>query len=307
MNLSLFQLLRDEFGTLLEPLRCSKATLVHLSHTLEDLVLTRHIPALLFTGFQESSHWREETERYRALAAVAQQVCIFAGGTLPPESQASELHVTLRGDDPLRQEWFVLLLSAEVSVLLCGQDRQLPADEEALRQFDTLWTFDPQILERVLDLLEQVVGSYRPDRLAKLQEARRSFPLSAPDPQVVTRFTSEMIRFEEELHATLHRTTTALNEQLRWRDDLTAALVHDLRTPLQGLLLGLDMLLLGQADAATQNELLRMARYSATNMTSMVQLQLQWFCPPARHKTKGCRFKYRASLTLASGRRQRLR
>ncbi|MBC8078400.1 MAG: hypothetical protein H7Y32_20145 [Chloroflexales bacterium] len=159
-------------------------------------------------------------------------------------------------------------------MLLCGQDRQLSAGEEALRQFDTLWTFDPQILERVLDLLEQVVGSYRPERLSKLQSARRSFPLAAPDPQVVTRFTSEMIRFEEGLHATLHRTTAALNEQLRWRDDLTAALVHDLRTPLQGLLLGLDMLALSRDDAATQDELLHMARSSAANMASMVQLIL---------------------------------
>ena len=275
MNISLFQLLRKEFGTTLQPLRCSKATLVHLSHTLEDLVLTQHIPALLFTGFQESSHWREETERYRALAAIAQQVCIFAGGQLAPESEARELHVTLRGDDPLRQEWFLLLLSAEFSVLLCGQDRQVRPEEEALRQFDTLWTFDPTILARVLDLLEQVIASYRPERLAKLQEARRSFPLAAPDPQIFTRFTSEMIRFEEELHYTLHRTTTALNEQLRWRDDLTNALVHDLRTPLQGMVMALDMIETGSSfDAATLTELLQMAKRSSLNLAAMVQLIL---------------------------------
>jgi DICT domain-containing protein len=84
LNLSLFKLLREQFGDALPMIRCTKATLVHLSHTLEDLVLRERIPALLFTGFQESSHWRQETERYRALADVAQQVCIFAGGTLPP-------------------------------------------------------------------------------------------------------------------------------------------------------------------------------------------------------------------------------
>lgn len=88
LQISLFELLRDEFGASLAPIRCSKATLVHLSHTIEDTVLRQHIPALLFTGFQQSSHWRRETERYRALAEVAQQVCIFAGGTLPPESNA---------------------------------------------------------------------------------------------------------------------------------------------------------------------------------------------------------------------------
>ena len=207
LDLSLFNLLREEFGTTLQPLQCTKATLVHLSHTLEDMVLTRKLPALLFTGFQESSHWREETERYRALAEIAQQVCIFAGGELPAESSARELNITLRGDDPLRQEWFLALLCPQFAVLLCGQDRNVPADDEATRQFDTLWSFDPQIIDRVLDLLEQVITSYRPDRLQMLQDARKQYPLTAPDPRIVTHFTSEMIRFEEQLHRQLTQTT----------------------------------------------------------------------------------------------------
>lgn len=275
VDISLFNLLREEFGEQLQPLMCTKATLVHLSHTLEDLVLTRRIPALLFTGFQESSHWREETERYRALAEIAQQVCIFAGGTLPAESSAKELHVTLRGDDPLRQEWFVVLLCEQFAVLLCGQDRQVPAAEEAMRQFETLWTFNPAMLNRVLDLLEKVVAQYRPERLAALQQARQKYPPGAPDPDVVTLFTSEMIRFEEQLHHALQRTTVALNEQLRWRDDLTATLVHDMRSPLQGLAMAIDMLgLVDQFDKATLAEMLAAAKRSTRNLRDLVQLIL---------------------------------
>ncbi|MBC8163886.1 MAG: hypothetical protein H7Z42_21975 [Roseiflexaceae bacterium] len=275
IDISLFNLLREEFGNTLQPLQCTKATLVHLSHTLEDLVLTRRLPALLFTGFQESSHWREETERYRALADIAQQVCIFAGGTLPAESSASELHVTLRGDDPLRQEWFLALLCPQFAVLLCGQDRNVPSAEEATRQFDTLWSFDPHIIDRVLDLLEQVVANYRPERLESLQAARKLYPLGAPDPQVMTLFTSEMIRFEEQLHQTLVRTTTALNEQIRWREDLTATLVHDMRTPLQGLLTSIELLeRYNDFDQTMLLEMLGIAKRSTVNLRQMVQLIL---------------------------------
>jgi rsbT co-antagonist protein RsbR len=286
LAVSLFALVQAEFGADLALLHCTKATLVHLSHTLEDLVLRERIPALLFTGFQESSHWREETERYRALAAVAQQVCIFAGGPLPKESSAKELHITLAGSDPLRQEWFVLLLCPQFAVLLCGQDRQLATDDEAQRQFATLWSFDPPVIERVLDLLEQVVGSYRPDRLAALQQARAQYPLKAPDPALITRFTSELIRFEEQLHQRLLTTTRALEAQLRWRDDLLAMLVHDLRQPLQGISTALHLL-----DTAADGEaapLRAIARHSTeqlqdhlqrlldTSQLEAGQLRLQW-------------------------------
>lgn len=275
IDVSLFNLLRQSFGATLEPLRCSKATLVHLSHTLEDLVLAAQIPALLFTGFQESSHWRTETERYRALAMIAQQICIFAGGELPPESSAKELHVTLRGDDPLRQEWFVVLLSSEFSVLLCGQDCAIPTDEEATRQFDTLWSFEPAVLTQVITLLEEVVATYRPERLAQLQAARTAFPPIGPNPQVITRFTREMLRFEEQLQQRLARTVAALEQQMRWHDDLTATLVHDMRSPLQSMVLSIDMLAMNeQFDKETFAHMLGITRRSAQGLSDLVQIML---------------------------------
>ncbi|MEM8529995.1 MAG: ATP-binding protein [Chloroflexota bacterium] len=275
VNISLFRLLKEELGESLPPIQCTKATLVHLSHTLEDLILTQKLPAVLFTGFQESSHWRVETERYRALANIAQQVCIFAGGKLPPESHASELHVTLRGDDPLRQEWFVLILCTKFAALLCGQDQAVPVNEEARRQFETIWSFEPKIIKRVVDLLEEVVAQYRPDRLEALQKARAAYPPKAPDPAVMTKFTSEIIRFEETLNQKLHQTTAMLTDQLHWREDLTATLVHDMRTPLQGVGLALDMLRHEEEfNQATFQHLLSMAKRGTDNLLELVQLIL---------------------------------
>lgn len=218
---SLFRLLREELGDRLPITKCTKATLVHISHALEEVVLKNELSALIFTGFQESSHWRQETERYRKLAEIVHQVCIFAGGKLPPESMASQIHVQLLGDDPLRQEWFLLILSDRFSVLLCGLDNLKPVDEEAVRVFDTIWTFDVLMIDRALDKLEDAVACYRPDRLADLQKARDLHPPRKPDVNMITRLMIDLVRFEEKL-----------NEQIRWQksiaDSLIASIEHQL-------------------------------------------------------------------------------
>lgn len=273
--LSIFELLHASLDPGFRLIRCTKATLVHISHTLEDLVLRHEIPAMLFTGFQESSHWRQETERYRALAGIAQQVCIFAGGQLPPESSARELHITLRDEDPLRQEWFLAILSERFAVVLCGRDRPEPSSHGPQREFDTIWSFDLEVVGLVLDRLEAIVAQYRPERLAALREGRTRFPLRAPDAGVVTELTSELLRFEEELNRTLARTTRELEQQLTWRRELTEILVHDLRTPLQGLMQTLDLLRQSSAmDQATIEETTTLAMVSAANLSALIQVIL---------------------------------
>jgi signal transduction histidine kinase len=274
LDCSLFDILRHEFGIDFPIVRCTKATLVHLSHTFEDLVLRYRIPALLFTGFQESSHWREETERYRALADVAQQVCIFACGPLPPEANAKQLHVRLNGDDPLRQEWFVIILSKRFAVLLCGQDRNVPAETEALRQFDTLWSFEPALIDRALDRLEQVIVQYRPERLEQLRQSRRTLPPPPPDAAIMTAFSSEMIRYEEQLRAALHSANHVVEEQLRWREQVTEMIIHDLHSPLQSLMLTIGALNTGAQEQNPQHELTRLALQSVEQMSLLVHMLL---------------------------------
>ena len=211
-SLSLFKLLRQKLDQRLPTVRCTKATLVHLSHTLEDTILSRRIPAMIFTGFQESSYWQRETERYRALAQVAQQVCIFAGAPLPPESEATSLHVTLNGDDPLRQEWFLAILSGPFAVILCGQDCQIDTSAEATRQFDTLWSFDPQSVNEALNLLVEVIAIYRPEQLLHLQATRTKYSIIKPDLAIITNFTMQMICFEETLRQRYSQTVATLQQ-----------------------------------------------------------------------------------------------
>jgi PAS domain S-box-containing protein len=216
---SLFKLLHEQTGRDLPIVRCTKATLVHLSHSLEDLVLRGHSPTLIFAGFQESRHWQKESTRYQELAGIAEQICVFAGSPLSEDSSGSRLYIELHENDPMRQEWFLMILSRQFAVVLCGLDTEKPAEKESLREFDTIWTFEPRLVNYAADTIEQVIEHYRPDRLAQLQDARLNYPPPLVNPALITHFTLELVRFEEKL-----------NRELTWQknlmDTLLASISH---------------------------------------------------------------------------------
>lgn len=209
-HISIFEVLKHTLGDRLNTVMLTKATLVHLSHTLEDFVLQRHLPAMIFTGFQESSHWREETARYQQLADVAMQVCIFAGKPLPPDEDVAALQIELTGDDPLRQEWFLAILSTDFTVVLAGLDNMEAVSAEAYRRFETVWSFDVEIVNAVLDTLEGVIAHYRPAVLPRLQDARRTYPSVEPKSEVIVKFATELMRFEDKLRHEIQRRTEEL-------------------------------------------------------------------------------------------------
>jgi len=255
ITISLFDRLANKLDQEVPIITCTKTTLVHISHTLENIVLQHHVPALMFTGFQESSHWRKETARYRSLAAVAQQVCIFAGKLLPDESPASALQIELRGDDPLRQEWFLLILSDRYSVLLCGKDNQVYAEDEGSRTFETIINFEAPIINVALDMLEDVLAEYRPDLLEALKTHRQQFPLPGLQNTFITRIIAEIIEFEERLLQQLtqmqqvqqakDRLELSLEKERELgevRKQLMTTISHEFRTPLASILTSTEML-----------------------------------------------------------------
>ncbi|MCU0513271.1 MAG: ATP-binding protein [Anaerolineae bacterium] len=255
--LSLFDEVHSVIGATVATIRCTKATLVHLSHTLENIVFEHRLPALLFTGFQESKHWQQETQRYLEMAEVAHQICIFTGGRpLPDDHPANLVQVWLREPDPLRQEWFLVIFSESFSVLLCGKDQQAVDVVEGLRQFDTLLTFDPVVIGSVLDRVEAILTDYgRPEVRQQLQEGRRRYPLPQTNIALVNTVINELIRYEKELavrmvesearqrEAELLRAALEKERELNSiRQRLMTTLSHELRTPIATIMTSAELM-----------------------------------------------------------------
>ncbi len=226
----LFNLIKQRLNSPLPLVRCTKTTLVHLSHSLENMILNHRIPAVIFAGFQESRHWQQETARYRALAQVARQVCIFSTPPLPPESEAGSIYIPLQPADPLGREWFLAVLSDPLSVILCGQDSRLAVAKESARQFETLWSFDPPLINAALDVLEEVVANYRPEKLSQVQEARRSYSPAQTDLALLTEFTLHLVRLEERLHHRYREIEAHLKQHQSYLEAQVARRTNELAT-----------------------------------------------------------------------------
>lgn len=236
---SLYYAIREIVAPDVEPFMATKTTLVDLSHTLEDCILRNKLPSVIFTGFQESSHWRAETQRYLQLENIASAICIFAGGT-PPVPEERHIAVTLEPSDPLRQEWFLLVLTEWFCALLCGLDNQLPVTEEGDRSFETLLTFQPEVIEKALDFLIPAVHRYRPDRATELERARQRFPPRTPTgpffTQIMIEIVSHMQRRNDRQRQLLRELQT-LYEQQQTLEDTIAQLAAPVVPLFEGVLL----------------------------------------------------------------------
>jgi len=250
LKVSLFQLLKQEFGEELPVARLTKAALVQMSHALEGVVINHGLPAVVFTGFQQSSYWLKEVKRYRDMAGLAEAICIFSGPPSPTlaenaktaqqVTQAAEavdtVHVTLADDDALRQEWFLIVLTSEFSVLLCGLDQLEPVDREADRVFDTFISFDPAVVGPSLNLLEGVLAHYRQDKLAQVQQARRHFPPVMPTPRYLSLLTTQFV----EQAGYYRKIARQLDQEQAMRATINR-LLHDSSQPVTALLALLEL------------------------------------------------------------------
>jgi signal transduction histidine kinase len=214
---SVFQRIRALFPANWQPITCSKATLIDFSHAIEDVFIVHQLHGVLFTGFQESSYWQQEVARYQHISQIAQQVCIFAGRPLPPEATYSEVRVTLPEKSPLRQEWFVIALTEHFSILLAGLDRLAPVEHEALRRFETLWTFDERVISAVLSDLLELVRQQRPDKAAQVEEAVRRFPPRPPDAHYASLIVQKFLGHLEQQHLIAHRAIFQLDSLVEAR------------------------------------------------------------------------------------------
>lgn len=270
LDLSLHRLLESVGSS--PPVICSRTTLRHLSSILEQQVLKRQIPALLLVGFQDAPFWENWHARHGRLAGASRHTVIFSAGDPPARPQPDLIHVPLPQGEPLQQERFVVLLSPVGSLVVAAHALAEPGTGgEPL--FSTVWGFLPAQIQPALDLLTQVLALACPEQLEPLRALIRALPLQAPDPQLMMTLFSEMLSFEERQSQQARAREQELAQQLRWREDVTATIVHDMRVPLQNLLMALDLLQLEQGAASLEVlELMAEARRDTHDLRAQIQL-----------------------------------
>jgi signal transduction histidine kinase/DICT domain-containing protein len=236
--ISLYATARQAMGINFNPVLATKATLNHLSHTLEDIVVNHQLPAFIFTGFQKTLHWEQARKRYQALDEIARQIIVFVTDPLPMNPANHTLQIALAENDPLIQEWFVVILAPQYQFVLIGKDQKLSVTNDALRQFEILLTFEPSVISRVLDVLETVLNQKHPAQVPALQAARVQYQSQPINPAYFTSLVSDWIRFEEQLHQRF-RQESDLNTHL-----LETTAVYVVRTRISGEVLTINDALL---------------------------------------------------------------
>jgi DICT domain-containing protein len=149
-----------------------KNTLVALCHALEDFILSSDSAPIMITAFQRGKWYLQEADRYGEIAQKAAQIAIMAapdGGfdTHPTSNLPNVALVNLSPEDPVGQEWHLMILSPTyTAMVLCqelspedyGIDRQPNNDLE--RKFYGFWTFEPELVKETVELAIEHIQTY---------------------------------------------------------------------------------------------------------------------------------------------------
>ncbi|HCQ22571.1 MAG: DICT sensory domain-containing protein [Aphanizomenon sp.] len=176
-----------------------KNTLVSLCHALEDHILTKDNGPLVITAFQQGKWYLQEAQRYADIARHSREIVIMAaadaGFAEHPTGKLPNINlVGLASDDPVAQEWHLIILAPDyTAMVICqelsasdyGKDGLPTCDLE--RKFYGLWTFEPELVEETAELVIAHIKDYHPELGLKLSQYKQAIhPAICPGEEVAT-------------------------------------------------------------------------------------------------------------------------
>ncbi|MDZ8235651.1 MAG: DICT sensory domain-containing protein [Nostoc sp. ChiQUE01a] len=165
----------------LQPQIYFKSSLTAVSHAIEDLVLAATDQPLVIANFQQERFYRQEIPRYEKIAQHTDQVYVLAA----PESDfgmvsAPYATIPFAPNDELAQEWHLIVIGQLYSACLICREHASPVDSASLdqaREFQGIWTFDPEVSIQAARLLLERILTYRPELAPKIQQAHKRYRL----------------------------------------------------------------------------------------------------------------------------------
>lgn len=169
-----------------------KNTLVALCHALEDAILESSHPPLVIAAFQRGKWYLQEADRYAQLADRSQQTVILAapdgGFAEHTTSQREDVAlVSLRPEDPVAQEWHLMILSPSYQAMVLCQELAPedygpagPPSDDLERKFYGFWTFSAELVQETIALTLDHLGQYDSALQAQLQDLLTEIAAARP-------------------------------------------------------------------------------------------------------------------------------
>lgn len=158
-----------------------KNTLVSLCHALEDCILSCSSAPLVITAFQRGKWYLQEADRYGELANRAEQIAIMAGADAgfaehPTSSRSNVALVELTLDDPVSQEWHLMILAPTYTAMVLCQEltpeeygAQGAPTEDLERKFYGFWTFESELVRETVNLAIDHIQLYNAELANQLR------------------------------------------------------------------------------------------------------------------------------------------
>ena len=195
-----------------------KNTLVALCHALEDFILETENQPLMVTAFQRGKWYLQEAERYGDLADKAQKIAIMATGDAgfaehPTSSRDNVALVKLTKEDPVAQEWHLMILAPSYTAMVLCQELSEAEyglggqpQEDLERKFYGFWTFEPDLVAETVQLAIDHIENYDPELARDLSDRKSQIESHSTrqTPEKLTGVVSRVIEYLQESKTTLH-------------------------------------------------------------------------------------------------------
>lgn len=169
-----------------------KSSLVALSHAMEDQILAGDDRPLAIASFQQERFYRMEANRYARIAQSTPNVYVLASPETDFASRSGAYEtIAFDADEPLRQEWNLVVLGQNYGTCLVCRERPLleterqdleetPLEIDTARRFEGIWSFDLGLSRFVAARLLDRVVAYRPELAERVARTRERFGVDLP-------------------------------------------------------------------------------------------------------------------------------
>jgi len=175
----------------------TKATLIQVSHAIEDECSSASQRGLLFGSFQREQFYRSAEPRWRDLAATAECAFVLADFGEVSEPDDGPTEVPIDGTEPVGREWSLVYDAPAFGAVLSGWERPGQEDVPDMdRRFEALWSVEPELVRDASTVAYGIVERVAPQTVEGIEELlARPVEPQQPSLTQLTQLTNRMVAY----------------------------------------------------------------------------------------------------------------